>query len=171
MLHNLYGARGRHAGNNARFKTLNSARNTESLRRGLTSSDVSIIIAIAECRQRKRLSSHQDQDEGDSSLMSGIHVSSPWTCSLVQKYKTPVSGSLAVVVFIGTPTTFLWLLLHKREQIRERCWKKDAMIWRLLNPTRCPAVLESKYDGTASTELRGGQRSDLKLRINALNDS
>jgi len=144
----------------------------KDLRRGLTSSDVSIIIAIAENRQGKRLSSHQDQDEGDSSLMSGLHISSLWTCSSVTKYKTPVSGSLAVVVFIGTPTTCLWLsLLHKREQIRERCWKKDAMIWRHLNPTRCPAVLKSKYDWTESTELMGGQRSRLKLRISVLNDS
>jgi len=45
------------------------------------------------------------------------------------------------------------------------------MIWRHLNPTRCPAVLKSKYDGIASTELMGGQRSGLKLRINVLNDS
>ena len=122
VLHNIYGAHGRHAGNKAGFKTLNPVRSTERLRRGLTSSDVSIIIAIAECRQGERLSSHQDQDKGDSSLMSGLHTSSLWTCSSVKKYKTPVSGSLAVVVFIGTPTTFLWLsLLHKREQIRERC--------------------------------------------------
>jgi hypothetical protein len=75
------------------------------------------MIPFAECRQGKRLLGHQHEDEGGSSLMSGLHAFflSNVCCSLVKKYKTPVSGSLAPVVFIGTPTTFLRFSLLQKE--------------------------------------------------------